>query len=161
MIYRTYTGCLSQSEPCKARDAFRESVKGLGITSAKWRCNSRVSKFIPGDAVWAMTADDYSENAVREWFPGIVTRRSGPAMIVYIAAGAVSKDDDECLFEPRGNGFCRIPISRIKKRIGFSETICPSCERPSSAGHAEGYMCRHIAQEHFITTPDAGEQEKI
>lgn len=143
MIYRTCSGCLHEKHPCDARDALRRQLKGLSVTSVKWKCKDRTDRFNVGDAVWATTIEstnpDHGEACFDE-FPGWVIRNCGSKLLVYIEPGSIGLSE-ETKFEARSAGFCMIPIFRIKPRDGTPEKICPSCELPESKGHLSGYIC--------------------
>lgn len=142
--YRTCSGCMSQGKPCATKETMRASIKGLGITSVKWKCADRVSRFKIGDAVWANTYSSYGnredDGAAMALFPAIVTDVIGSRAIVYINNGVLSECEDY-EFEAKGNGFCGIPFGRLQPRNAAPQSICKECRRPESFGHAEGYFC--------------------
>lgn len=146
-LYRTCVGCLSDKSPCVARDDLRERLKGIGVTSIKWKCKDREPRFVVGDPIWALTVEgqgsDHQEGGepYRDYFPGTVIRDCGSKLLVYIAPGSPGRDGEEYSFAPSGNGFCKITLSRISKRDGERETICKACELPASKGHQNGYSC--------------------
>lgn len=146
--YRTCQGCIFSGQPCEARDALSKSIKGRGVTSVKWKCHNRKSKFVVGDPVWATTwdgeYDEYGDN-VRAQFPGIVIREKGTKCLVYIKPGCRDREE-ETEFHPceKGagtKGFCLIPIYRLMRRDAPKEVVCSHCEFPESAGHQSGYSC--------------------
>jgi hypothetical protein len=145
MIYRTCFGCIHQGKPCTERDAVRERLRGLGVTSVKWVCNSRIVGFGAGDPVWVDTVSGYShvsqdgdERPPRDRFAGVVISVGATKAAVYIRPGTPG-EDTECEFEPQSNGFCSIPFKRLTVRAGEIETICKYCGWPSSAGHDPNY----------------------
>lgn len=149
MAYRTCQGCTHEKHPCAARDALRAKLKGIGVTSIKWKCADRVSRFNVGDAVWAMTVAGHSEGyydqgePLRDEFPATLIRLIGSKALVFIVPGVEGKGHcgDGIPFETRGRGFCKIPLSRLTARDGKAEAICKDCEQPESMGHQEGYSC--------------------
>lgn len=153
VAYRTCTGCVLQGKPCDMRDAMRERVRGLGITSIKWKCIGRVPRFKVGDLAWAKTTTGDGDDSLTDLFPATVIRVLGAKALVFIDGDALSRGN-EAPFEARGNGFCKMPLSRLEPRDGEPETICPACEWPSFKGHQDGRSC-HYAQQHPITgAPD-------
>jgi len=120
----------------------RAAIKGLGVTSIKWKCPTRKPRYNPGDPVYArLGADcdpDYGVTVAD--FPAIVIRLLGSKVLVYVEKDATSESGGY-QFEPRGNGFCKVTLSRLKPRTGEPQTICKSCEWPESLGHQEGYSC--------------------
>ncbi|WP_202306486.1 hypothetical protein [Mesorhizobium sp. L-8-10] len=140
MITRTCYGCIHQAEPCVARDAFKAHLIGLRITSVKWKCLQRKTKFNVGDPVWVETYESYDRDAERAEFPGTVARVMGGKALVYIRPEARSRCEDYN-FEASGNGFCKIPFARLEDRDAPREDICRYCCLPASFGHVEGYSC--------------------
>ncbi len=145
--YRTCVGCALQGKPCVTRAAMREKLAGLGVTSIKWKCKSRLARFLVGDPVFAFTLGCVEEGeAYMDHFPAVVVEVKGANAIVFIESGAAGLEDVP--FEPKGsgNGFCKIPLSRLREREGERETICPSCGWPARKGHQEGYGCTNWAE---------------
>jgi hypothetical protein len=149
MIYRTCQGCVLEKELCDARDAVRLRLKGLGVTTIKWKCAERVDRYKIGDPVWAMTvcgqSADYFEQGeqLRDEFPAIVIRHMGSKALVFIKPDVEGKGHcgDGVPFEASNRGFCKIPLARLSPREGQPEKVCRSCEQPESLGHIEGYSC--------------------
>lgn len=148
-LYRSCTGCILEKKPCQARDAVRKHLKGFGVTSLKWKCKSRVARISIGDPVWVLTVAGNGEpedrdGPSRDFFPGIAVRDHGTKMLVVIQRDAPGRDDPEITFSPTkgsGNGFCKIPLSRIEKRDGERVKVCEGCWQPEFMGHADGYFC--------------------
>lgn len=150
MIYRTCMGCKSQGAPCEARNIFRKAVAGLGIRSALWHCREKRPRFVPGDLVWAFTVSEQTGGAQRDddgepWrddFPGIVITMLGAKALVFVKPDSPGRTmGDNVQFVSSNNGFCKIPLSRLKSREGEREEICKFCSMPSSLPHESGYSC--------------------
>lgn len=154
MMYRTCTGCTLQGQPCAARELVKAQVKGLHVTSIRWKCAKRVNRFERGDCVWAMTiggGDQMMDDgeAARGEFPAIAIRQKGSKLLVYIEPGAEGVSDyDDLTFQPKdtGHGFCKIPLSRIKSREGERHAICKDCDWPEHKGHQPGLSCEYAHQ---------------
>lgn len=145
MIYRTCFGCIHQGKPCTERDAVRERLRGLGVTSVKWVCKSRIVGFDAGDPVWVDTVPGYASHSddgegrpPRDRFPGVVVSVGTTKASVFIRPGTPGEDSGY-EFEPQSKGFCSIPFKRLTVRDGAIEEICEHCGWPSSAGHDPGY----------------------
>ena len=140
--FRTCTGCILQGQPCEARATLREKLKGLGITSVKWRCTHRTPKYQIGDPVWASTIADTTDADIRDDFPGLVIENAGNMHLILIEPGVRGQDDAEFIPSGNGSGFCKIPLSRLRPRNDADrEKICSSCKWPARKGHQAGYLC--------------------
>jgi len=138
---------MAQSGPCEHRDALRASLKGLHITSVKWRCKARVPRFAPGDPVWALTAadrnevDDETGQPYLDHFPGVIVGLHGSKALLHIAAGASGRSGDSKFVPGNNNGFCMIPLSRLEPREAAKQRVCFYCSMPEFLEHPEGYTC--------------------
>ena len=73
--YATCLNCAVDKTTCAKRKAISSAIKGLGITSAKFRCADRVSRFRPGQRVefdWRYYDDDGSGEGYTATFVGTV-----------------------------------------------------------------------------------------
>ncbi len=52
--WRTCVGCHLQGKPCETRNDMRKPLKGLGVTSTKWKCHEREPRYRVGGPVWAL-----------------------------------------------------------------------------------------------------------
>ncbi len=147
MNYRTCCGCVTEGQTCEARDRVRAQIRGLGVTSIRWKCGHRIPRFVVGDPVWAQTVTDHAGEYVdgeqfRDDYPAVVIRDLGSKMLVFIESGAPGRDyGDGAPFQPSRNGFCKVSLSRITKRDGERVDVCPYCEWPAPKGHQDGYSC--------------------
>lgn len=142
--YLTCRGCISDKTKCEHRDAMRDRLKGLSVTSLKWKCAARAPRFVPGDPVWAdtwngETADNHGQWSM-DYFPAVVIRMLGSKALVYIKTGVESRDL-EYTFQPQNNGFCKITLLRLSPRDAQRDPPCEHCELPASQGHQSGYSC--------------------
>ena len=157
-FFRTCQGCVSEGSPCEARDALRLALRGLCVTSVKWKCAVRRPRFEIGSPVWATTIEDplnpRSENggAVLDLFPAVVVRVLGGKALVFIKPGAVGQSDNS-FFVPTGIGFCKLPLSRLSPRDGERVMVCQRCELPASEGHLGGYSCAYEATQQPFALP--------
>lgn len=149
--YATCVGCQAE-KACFVRDDFKLRVKGLGLTSVKWRCKSRVDRFQRGAPVWVITQTDLNNPTFdedsreygratgpeRNTFPGIFIKAMGSKGLVFIHPGAPSMYEHEVFV---GGPICKIPLSRMSARDAEPEEVCMHCDRPASAPHPEGYLC--------------------
>lgn len=144
--YLTCRGCASAKVKCEHRDAMRDRLKGLSVTSLKWKCAARVPRFVPGDPIWATTWDGESADGYDQWsmedFPAVVIRMLGANALVYIKPGVDGRDSDY-KFQTANNGFCKITLSRLTPRDAPRDPVCEHCELPMSHGHQPNYCCAY------------------
>jgi hypothetical protein len=145
--YLTCRGCAHAKTKCEHRDAMRDRLKGLSVTSVKWKCGARAPLFVPGDPVWAETWDGEAADGEGQWymddFPAVVIKMIGPNALVYIKPDVESRDL-KYIFQPGNklsNGFCKITLSRLKPRDAPRDPTCERCKNPASLGHQENYSC--------------------
>lgn len=151
-VYRACWGCVSDGSTCPTRAAVRDQIRGLGVTSIKWRCKDRVPKFKIGDAVWVRTVSDMASSiddngeTIFGDYPGHVVDIRGSKILIHIPAGAFPRNEDDYPFSPSshsGHGFCKVPFARVTARDSDREEICPQCSLPASQGHISGYACEY------------------
>lgn len=151
MTYQTCFGCVHGAGFCQERENVKALVKGVGVTSLKWRCKHRRPMYQPGEAVWANIFtgwEDRGDSWGREEqafadFPGVVIRVKGSKAVVFIEPGVLS-DCEEYNFEPHnsGSGYVKIPLIRTKKRDAVREHVCPCCQEVVRLkGHNPEYRC--------------------
>ena len=155
MGYQTCIGCVHGTGFCQAREDIKARVKGIGVTSLKWKCRHRKPTYLPGEAVWVKIFigwEDRGDSWGREEqafaeFPGTVIRLKGSKAIIFIEPGVASRCE-EYNFEPQanGNGHVKIPIIRTRKRDAVREYVCDGCERIIRLKDHEDY-CRYAPLE--------------
>lgn len=137
-FFRTCAGCRFAAD-CDEQRQFSASIKGLRITSVKWRCAKRRPKFEIGAPVWATVAIGPTDDDGRPFFasfPGNVVGYPVPTKaMVFIRPDAPSQNG-KYSFEPRARGFCKLSLSRLQKRdSGEPCLVCEICQMPDFQGH--------------------------
>lgn len=118
-VFRTCHTCAKPAAACDALGALKASIAGLGLTSVKHRCAGYAPAFMPGDAVkvetlaWFHNDDDPPPKL---WFPGHFVRLAGQRAIVFVPKGAEDLNCEDVRFEPHGNGYLKVPLSRVAHR---------------------------------------------
>jgi hypothetical protein len=130
-IFRTCHTCAKPQATCPTREALQASLAGLGITSVKHRCTDYQAAFLPGDAVKVHTLAWFHNDEdppPRCWFPGHFIRLYGNKALVFVPKGAEG-DTSYIQFEPNGNGYLKVPLSRVAARAGEAAdvTACHWC----------------------------------
>ena len=140
-VYRTCAGCIVEGQPCERRDALKKAIQGLGITSAKFKCQDRRDRYASGDPVWARLFAGYGDEEARyDTFSGVVISCDGTRAFVFVMPGTLGLYT-QLPFKTYNHGFCHVSLKRISQREGDQQEICEACQRPSEYGHAEGYAC--------------------
>lgn len=135
--FRSCHTCARPTATCETRAALQAAIAGLGITSLKHRCAAYAPALMPGDAVKVQTLPYYPTDdepvSVKRWFPGHFIKLTGTRALVFVAKGARSLDRDhqgnEYEFEPHGNGYLKVPLSRVAVRDAepVDVTACRWC----------------------------------
>lgn len=119
--FNTCHTCMKPAATCPTRERLNTAIAGLGITSLKHRCPDYAPAFLPGDPVKVDTIAWYPQEDDRPprcWFPGHFIRLVGQRALVFVPAKAMSLDGCEYEFEPHGNGYLKLPLSRVAHRNG-------------------------------------------
>jgi hypothetical protein len=136
MIYRSCYGCIHGTGACQARDAMKAKIKGIGITSMKWKCSYRRPAFAAGEGISInlfMGMTDQGDSWGREepeygWFPGYAIEVKGTKILAFILPGTRS-DCDEYEFQPKSNGYVKTALTRVQRRDAVREHVCEGCHR--------------------------------
>jgi len=118
-------GCAANAQKCPTRESIRAAVRGRHVTSIRHRCADRIPLYAPGAPVLVKTSawlsrdqdEDYS-NPPKLWFPGHFIRQKGSSAIAFIKPDTRATDDAEQSFETTGQGFVKVPFSRLKHSAG-------------------------------------------
>lgn len=153
MTYQTCVGCVHGTGFCQAREDVKAQVKGLGVTSLKWKCKSRNPIYVPGDAVWVnlfVGMEDHGDSWYDEVptfaeFPGTIIEVKGSKAIAFIDPDAKDRSE-EYDFVPTGNGHVKVTTTRMRSRDAAREDVCSCCKFiVRLAGHQD--YCRNQAPE--------------
>ncbi len=113
----TCAGCALRKSDCAIRTKLRAAIAGLGVTAAKHRCASFLPHYPPGASVqvktYVSTEGDGEDGPAISWFPATFIRQVGTRGVAFIKPGT---EDETGIhpFEPRGNGFVKVPLARIR-----------------------------------------------
>lgn len=140
--YATCAGCEFTAD-CEKRRAIQKSIKGVGITSLKFRCDLRRDKFVAGQAVWfdlvasIETTDCGGSYISRDSFSGYVVEQLGNKVVGFVKPGTIGGNEG-FPFEPINNGvgFVKVPLHRVIHRDAPSVDMkrCEVCWAIPSAG---------------------------
>lgn len=145
MIYGTCKGCLFGDGQCAERRKMTEKIKGLGITTMKWRCKWRRPAFTIGQAVSVSLIDNENDEfePYSEYFDAFVVGMKGRRVLAYIPEYA-RKGKDVVLRNE--NGFVGLSMDHVKPRDAASEPICKECQKAYRLDGHEDY-CGHATPE--------------
>lgn len=118
-VFRSCHTCARPAPACEARAKLQAAIAGLGITSVKHRCAEYAPAFEPGDAIrvttWAWFHNDEDPPPKLD-FPGHFIRLVGQRALVFVPKGAPDLNGNDIEFEPHGNGYLKVPLSRVAQR---------------------------------------------
>lgn len=147
MNYGTCKGCLFEGADCAERKRIGAEIKGLGITSIKWKCAWRRSAYTVGQpiVVSILERSDYPGENYQCQFGAYVVGMKGRRVLAYIpvANQFVEEPGD---FEFNHRGFVGLSVDRIYRRDGITEPVCSRCHRTHRLDGHEDY-CIHATKE--------------
>lgn len=134
MKLNTCTGCKFSPAECDHALHLREHLKGTGIRSVKFACAKRVEVFSGGQAAIFTTYiadadDEYSNYRITVSYPGYVIKQVGSKVLGFIKP-MTPDTSGEYPFDARGNGYVKMPLSRVHadaERPSVSLHLCTWC----------------------------------
>ena len=128
--------CAFEKVACEKRDAMRASLKGLGVTSVKFKCALRRPLFEPGQRVcfeWTLYhgGDDIYHDVTSEKlvFRGTVAGEAKRGLRVTVR---VDQHHDSYDYDPKeifqnGGDAVNVKPSDLSKLAEPARAMCPSC----------------------------------
>lgn len=115
MHMNTCTGCKFKGD-CDHAAHLRLALKGHGIRSVKFSCAKREPVFRPGDpAVFSTTVSaGFEDMAYSVTYPGVVIEQKGGKVLGFIKPWVEDLTGEGLPFEPRGNGYVKMPLTRVR-----------------------------------------------
>jgi hypothetical protein len=130
----TCTGC-KLDRACARADQMRAALKGNGVLSVKFACKDRQPVFAPGDAALFTTFvtdcdpnEMFGGRVVEVTYPGVVIEQVGSKVIGFIKAGIEDNNGEGLPFEPRGNGYVKMPLRRVRRDETRPPTEIKTCQ---------------------------------
>lgn len=113
----TCHGCKFSGDCDHARH-LRTTLKGYGIRSIKFACAKREDVFAPGQPVifqtWTSDEADDENRPVEVRYQGYAIEQRGSRVFGFITPNTHDRGGEVYAFEPRGNGYVKIPLSRVR-----------------------------------------------
>ena len=138
--YQTCRNCALAKTPCERRAAIATGIKGLGLTSFKFRCDVRQPLYRPGQRVsvtWKYYPPDwaYEDGDSLETWPATVIAETDKGFL--IAVDDVPSDNDLPAREYIKNDslYCNVVAGKLSP---LEEPARPVCEHCRSALNADG-----------------------
>lgn len=127
MNYGTCKGCLSEKLACPIRFELGAKIKGLGITSIKWKCKSYEPAFQVGQPVIVpvLERDEVSLESEYHHFDAYVVRMNGRRVVAYVPEA--NREVDGNKFEFKANGYLNLSVDDVMPRKGEIEPRCEEC----------------------------------
>jgi hypothetical protein len=137
--------CAAEKPECPRRQAMSKAIKGLGITSVKFNCPDRQSKFRPGQRVefdWRYYADDGSGEGYTTSFVGTVMHEMAGNRRFAIR---VDQEGEHYDFPPsevlRNPEFISVRPDDMRALEQPDRAICPNCAAYDDAADMERIQC--------------------
>ena len=127
---RTCYNCKLASAPCERRDAVKAQIKGMGITSIKFKCDQREPLFAVGQRVsvtWPVSygGGEYYECGLETW-PATVVAERAPRFLICV--DEVESDHGTPRAEYLKAGpYAKVPAGRLDPLDEQSREVCPTC----------------------------------
>ncbi len=137
--YRTCNGCAFEGHPCKTREAMSNAIRGLHITSIKWRCKDRRDAYEQGEPVFVSIIERYEgeDPYITDVIATCIGMRG--RKVHRPTSQKPSRKNQEYSFARMDSSLFRVIM--FGKRGGEFEPIC-QCGRPYRIdGHEE--HCEH------------------
>lgn len=133
-VYRKCRTCTKNGGDCPTKEALRQALKGLHVTSVLHNCPDYEPPFKPGDPILMKMSHWEGEGELADEFeceyPGHFIRHVGPKAFVYVKPGTPDLVGGTP-FEARANGFCKVAFYRLSPNPdGSPIEICPTCVEP-------------------------------
>jgi hypothetical protein len=116
----TCTGCKFAGS-CDHAAQLRAALKGHGVRTIKFACAKRESVLSPGQAAifttFTTTDDGFRDgfgDRLEVSYPGVVIEQRGGKVWGFIKPGTPEHGGEEYPFEPKGNGYVKMPLARVR-----------------------------------------------
>ena len=147
MNYGTCKGCTFEKTDCAERRKIGAKVRGLGITTMRWKCAWRRPAFSVGQPVVVpiLERSEYPGEDYIHQFDGYVIGMKGRRVQAYIPKDNrfVETPGD---FEFKSGGFVGLSMDHVEVRDGVAEPVCNECHKTHRLDGHEDY-CRHATAE--------------
>lgn len=143
-VYRTCRNCAHEREPCQQRENVRASLKGLGMTSVKFRCPDREPRFRRGQRVsvtWPVPDDSGYDMPTLETWPATVIRESGARFLVLIDDTDSDHETPATEYVKNPTLFARPAPNCVRPIDEPDVTLCMACD------HAPDHPRRYCAEQ--------------
>lgn len=118
--FRTCVGCAVDRKACQRLAEVRTSLRGLNITSVKFKCDDRRDLFQPGQRVVALVRYGLDGEQFGDNFPGTVISQRGARATV-----AIDAEGRDVMTNERGFG--RFSLENVKPIDEPPQPICSTC----------------------------------
>ncbi len=134
--YSTCINCAADKANCTRRAEVRAAIKGVHITSVKFRCTERQSMFRRGQRVsvtWTVGGDCYELN---ETWPATVIAEVGTRFVLSVDDVASDEGTPARDYIKNERLFVKVSPSRLTALDEPDRQICKFCERAPITGDA-------------------------
>ena len=138
--YLTCRNCAVDRSTCERRAHVRAGIRGLGLTSIRFRCDARVPLYRPGQRVevtWKYYPPDWDhyEGYSLETWPATVVHESKKGFVIAVDDVASDNDLPAREYIKNENLYCNVVAGKLK---ALDEPDRRTCEVCRSAENADG-----------------------
>lgn len=129
--FRPCHNCVRERQPCGRREAVRAAIKGVGITSVKFRCDERQPIFAVGQRVsvsWIVSDEGDFRYATEESWPATVVAERRPKFQIVV-------DDVDSDHETPARGYinneslyAKVTAAKLKPLDEPARDVCRTCQ---------------------------------
>ena len=139
MFYAPCHGCTIDKKTCSRRSQISQGIKGLGLTSIKFKCDDRKPKYNAGDRVlvrWCFVAEDIEDhygngdNLEAVDFKATIICETKPNRYhIRVDDGPdITTGNNLSPDHLHGNGHANVSASKLTKLDEPSIRVCPDCQ---------------------------------
>lgn len=129
--YAPCKNCTKDATTCERRVNLKKSLRGLGVTSVKFKCPDRVLPFTPGQRVEVSFVNGDEWGDWEETWAATVIKESGSRFLCKVDdADSVDAETPAKSFFKNETLFVKVPLHRIRPLDEPPREVCSSCDAP-------------------------------
>lgn len=132
-FYRPCTNCVREKAPCPRRERIATGIKGLGLTSVKFRCAEREPIFTIGQRVtvtWLVRAESdcwYDDGAMWESWPATVIAERGSKFQIVVDDVDSDEGTPARNYIKSETLYCNVTAGKLNPLDEPPRSVCGAC----------------------------------